>query len=273
MGTDFRMDKEKKDWIEKFFRFGMISKGIVYCLLGIMTVLAAIGFSNETTSKTEAFKTIYEQPFGKFILGFLILGLAGYVALRLFEAIKDLGHKGSDLKAIVTRIGYAFSAAIYIALGFSAVRLLMGSQGGDDDSKKFIVTKVLSWPGGEWIVGLVALIVIGSGINQIYKGVAVRFMKKIKLIRSNFEKTFKNAGIAGYVSRGIVLAIIGYLLLHGAITHNPNEAQGTDQAFEFLEHTFGRALMGIVAFGLVAYGVFMFVKAKYQHLHMEDIGN
>jgi hypothetical protein len=58
------------------------------------------------------------------------------------------------------------------------------------------------------------------------------------------------------------------MLLHGAMTSNPNEAKGTDQAFDFLQNNFGTLLMGIVALGLIAYGIFMFVKAKYQSLNI-----
>ena len=66
-----------------------------------------------------------------------------------------------------------------------------------------------------------------------------------------------------------MLGIIGYFFVMAAIHSNASEAQGTNEAFKFLEHTFGRLLMGIVAFGLLGYGAFMFVKAKYEVIHLE----
>ena len=262
---------EKKEWFEKFLRFGFISKGVVYCLLGILTVMAAIGLRGDNGSKEQAFKLIYDQPFGKVILAILTIGLLGYVTLRFFQCFKDSDGKGNDVKGLITRIGYGLSALLYLSLGVYAIKLLIGSSGGSGGkSREFIAAKVLEWPGGEWILGITAVIIIASGVNQIYKGVSKKFMKKIMgVIRSGKEKMFENAGMIGYIARGIVLGIIGYMLLHGAITANPSEAKGTDQAFDFLENTFGSLMMGVVAFGLVAYGVFMFVKAKYQNINVK----
>lgn len=94
-------------------------------------------------------------------------------------------------------------------------------------------------------------------------------MKKIKLIKSQFEKVFKQTGVIGYVSRGVVLVILGYLLIQGAMNMNPGQGQSTDEAISFVENKFGSVLMAVIALGLVAYGIFMFVKAKYQRIQVD----
>jgi hypothetical protein len=93
-------------------------------------------------------------------------------------------------------------------------------------------------------------------------------MKNIQLMNSQHADFFRRAGIAGYVARGVVLLIIGYFFLRAALHHNANEAIGTKEAFSFLQHTFGTFLMGGVAAGLVGYGVFMFVKGRYQKIDL-----
>ena len=123
---------------------------------------------------------------------------------------------------------------------------------------------------GEWAIGIAAVIIIGAGINQIYKGISKKFMKRVKLYRSEHYKAFQRAGIIGYVSRGLVFSIVGYFLLRAAIASNPGEAEGTEAAFDFLQQNFGNLLMGIVALGLVAYGIFMFVKAKHESIHFSQ---
>jgi hypothetical protein len=159
---------------------------------------------------------------------------------------------------------------IYLGLGIYAVKLLVNGSGGDGDSREFVVNKVLAWSAGEWVIGIVALIVIGGGVKQVYKGISRNFMKNIKLVRSKFKNTFQNTGVIGYTARGVMLGVIGYLLLHAAITSNAKEAsEGTDHAFDFLQHSFGSFLMGVVALGFVAYGIFMFVKARYQKMELE----
>jgi hypothetical protein len=263
--------QSKEKWLEKFFRLGYISKGIVYCLLGILTVMAAIGLNDGNASKEDAFNFILEQPFGRVLLAIIALGLFGFVTLRIFQAFKDIDNHGDGAKGLVTRFGYGISALIYISLGLYALKLVLNASEKGGDSKQFIVAKILELPAGAWIIGIAAVIIIISGGYQIYKGVSKKFMKKIRLIGSNFSTAFQRAGIIGYVSRGIVLLVIGYLLLHGAIRSDASAVQDTDGAFSFLENQFGAVLMGVVAAGLVAYGVFMFIKAKYERIALKGI--
>lgn len=257
-------------WLEHFARFGMISKGVVYCLMGILSILAALGLQREKADKTQAIKVIYEQPFGKVLLILIAFGLLGYVTWRTFQAVKDIEHKGNGVNGVFKRIGYAGSALLYLALGIYAVKLVIERPGGNGDSRQFIVSKILEYPGGEWFVGIASLVLIGVGIHHMYKAVTGKFMEKVQLIDPVYRDLFRNIGAAGYISRGIVLCIIGYFLLHAAINSNPQEAHGTREAFDFLEHTFGNILMSIVALGLAGYGTFMFVRAKYQLVNFQS---
>jgi hypothetical protein len=258
-------DQKKEKLLDRFLRFGLIAKGVVYCLFGIVAVMTAAGLSREKASKTETLKIIYEQPFGQVVLFLILIGLVGHVILRLFQCFKDSNREGNDVNGIFTRIGYGISALIYAGLASFIVKLLLNDE-SSGESHVAMVRQVFSWPAGRWLVGIVAAIVIINGIRQGYKGVSGRFMKNITLMKTDLEGLFRKAGVMGYLARGVVLMIIGYLVLHASVTLNPHETKGSEQAFAFIENKFGSLLMGIVALGLVAYGAFMFVKAKYQRL-------
>jgi hypothetical protein len=264
--STFQSKGEK--WTETFARFGIISKGIVYCLVGVLTFMAALGMRGENASKNEAFKLIYEQPFGKILLIIVAVGLLGYVTWRFFQSVYDIDSKGNDTNARLTRIGYGFSALIYFVMAIYAMKLALAGAGGGEDSQKFVVSKILEYPAGEWIIGIAGLLIIGNGIRQIYTAVTGNFMKNVQVTSSKHIDLFRKAGIAGYVARGVVLLIIGYFFLRAALHHNANEAIGTKEAFSFLQHTFGSVLMGVVAAGLIGYGVFMFVKGRYQKIDL-----
>ncbi|HEY0655037.1 MAG TPA: DUF1206 domain-containing protein [Chryseosolibacter sp.] len=261
--TGITYDKERL--LQRFARFGFASIGIVYCLMGVLTVLAALGLSAEKGDKTEAFKVVYEQPFGKILLIAIALGMAGYVMLRIFQAFFDTENKGSDAKGIATRLNYLSSAIIYGSLIVYATKLAMGNP-GSGNKREFFVSKIMSYPMGEWIVGIAGLVIIGVGIYQIYLGVSRKFMKHVQLYRANFHDAFEKAGMIGYAARGLVFSIIGYFLVRAAVDSNPSEANGTREAFDFLQHNFGNLLMGVVALGLIAYGVFMFVRARHENI-------
>jgi hypothetical protein len=262
-------NQQGKKWIEQFARFGIFSKGVVYCLIGVLTALAAFGLGGEKANKNEAFRVIYDQPFGKILLFIIAIGLLGYVVWRFLQAVFDLDYKGNDTKAKLTRLGYGLSAIIYLGLAIYALRLaLSGGRNSNGDSQQFIVNKILSYPAGEWIIGVAALLIVANGVRQIYNAVSGRFMKDVQLMRARYADVFRKTGVAGYISRGVVLMIIGYFFFRAAIYSNANEAQGTDAAFSFLENNFGSVLMGITAAGLAGYGVFMFVKGKYQRIDL-----
>jgi hypothetical protein len=265
--TSSRNDSIKEKWTERFARFGIFSKGFVYLMIGILTVMAAAGLGGEKASKSEALKVIYEQPFGKILLIIIAFGLFGYVTWRFFQSVFDIDYKGNDANGKFIRLGYAFSALVYFSVAIYALKLSLGAPSGGN-SQEFIVSKVLDYPAGAWAIGIAALLILGSGIRQIYKGVSGKFMKNIQLIHTKHADIFRKTGIVGYVSRGVVLMIIGYFFLRAALHHNADEAIDSKGAFSFLENTFGTFLMGMVATGLVGYGVFMFIKGRYQKIDL-----
>ena len=263
------LQKGKRKWFEKFFRFGLICKGVVYCITGVLATLAAIGFGGSKASKSKIFALIYEQPFGLILISAVAAGLFGYATFRFFQCFRDTEHKGSSAKGLASRAGFGVSGLIYLSLGVYATKLAVTGSAGSGESRQFMVSKILGMSGGEWVIGIIGLIIIGNGVYQIYRGVTGQFMKKIELWKTELRDLVKKAGIIGYIARGIMLLVVGYLLWHAGMTSNPREAKGTDGAFTFLENKFGSLLMMFIAIGLVGYGVFMFVKARFQRIDVQ----
>jgi hypothetical protein len=267
VASDIHSDKDK--WIEKYARIGYVAKGITYCLVGGLAVTAALTREGNGSGRKEAFQEVLYQPFGKIILGILAFGLLGYAIWRMIQAIKDTEHKGTETKGLIKRIGYGISSLTYAAFTVYVVMLITGSSsgGGDGggDSRQFFVNKLLEQPFGQWLVGIVAVIIIIRGLMQIYSGYSGKFNNDIKdaQVDDKVRNTYNLGGKAGYISRGIVFCIIGYFFIQAALKANPNEAQGTDGVFSFLNASGGPWLMGLIALGLLLYGLFMFVRARF----------
>ncbi len=74
-------------------------------------------------------------------------------------------------------------------------------------------------------------------------------------------------GRAGYAARGVVFIVVCAFLLVAAYQSDPSEARGLGGALLALqEQPFGRALYGLVALGLAAFGAFGFVEARYRRI-------
>jgi Domain of Unknown Function (DUF1206) len=69
------------------------------------------------------------------------------------------------------------------------------------------------------------------------------------------------------LARAVVYALVGVFLIRAAAQYDPDEAVGIDGALQRLaDQTFGPLLLGIVAAGVFAYGVFYFVRAAYREV-------
>lgn len=268
MNTNTLTNIHQEKWVESFSRFGIFSKGVVYCVLGLLAFLAAIGSRKEDPSKEGTFKLILEQPFGKILLAIVAIGLVGYVLWRLIQAIKDTENKGSDAKGIIARFGYALSGIMYAGFAYIAADLVLGNSGGGGGADKQMAQKVLEHSFGQIILGIIALIIVAKAINQVYKAYTGKYKQKIHQEKMSFKESeiFSKVGKVGYVARGIVLAIIGYFILRAALASNSNEVRDTQGAFGFINDSFGPVVFGIVALGLIAYGIFMFFMAKYREI-------
>ena len=264
------MASKQDKWIEISARTGLTAKGVVYCLVGILTFMAAfnLGSGDDKGGKMQALRWIEEQPFGQVLLALIAVGLLCYGAWRFVEAFLDTEDKGSDAKGLAVRSRYVFSGLVYGASTFYAAKLLFGS-GSDDggpNARQTVAQKLLQQPYGQWLVGIIAAGVMAVGVYQIYYALSEKHRKKIQesKLDNRVKKTLLNTGMVGYIARGIVWLLIGYLFLRAALQSDPGEAGGSDSAFSFLEQAWGSWVLAVVALGLVCYGIFMFVRAKYQ---------
>ncbi len=207
------------------------------------------------------------------MLGILAAGLGGYSLWRFVQAIKDTEHKGNSGKGLLKRAAYAFSGFIYGALAILAFKIGTGTQtnsGGEGNREQMISTELLSKPFGMYLAIIIGLITIGNGIYQIKKAVTGSFMKEVKGLPIDRFNLLKRAGQWGFAARGIVFSIIGFLFVRAAWLHRPEEAEGTKGAFTFLQTSpFGNVLLAIVSLGLIGYGIFMFVQAKYSDISVD----
>lgn len=256
-------------WMERLARFGYATKGAVYIVVGVLATLAAIGMGGETTDTHGALQAIEMQPFGKIALGTVAFGLVGYVIWRWLQAIADTEDKGTTLKGISIRIGYAGSGLVYAGLAYTAAKVLIDIGEPDSSSEKAHqwTARLMSLPYGVWLVGLVGAGILGFGLYQIYKGYKAKFRKRLKLGQmSTAKKAWATwSGRIGYAARGVVFCIVGFLLIQAARHYNPNEAEGLEGALDAIaRQTFGRWILATVAVGLIVYGFYMLVEARYR---------
>ncbi|MGH7650551.1 MAG: DUF1206 domain-containing protein [Gemmatimonadaceae bacterium] len=248
-------------------RLGYMAKAMVYVVMGFLATEAALGIGGGTTDSRGALRTIGEAPFGKLALGIVMVGLFGYAAWRLTSAVTDAEQRGGDASGIALRIGDAARGVVYGSLAIWALRFLTSRPATDSNQTRSATDRVLAMPGGRWIVIAVGLGVIAYAIYQIYRAASRKFLKRLDLssAKSETKLWIERAGIFGIAARAIVFGMIGVLFVRAGWTYDPAKAGGIGQSLNALaREPGGRILYGVIALGLIAFGIFELATARYR---------
>lgn len=260
------------DWRSALARFGLLAKGVLYGTLGLLAVEFARGqSSSEEASPAGAIERVAQQPFGRWLLVLLTLGLVSLTIWHVVQTLTGDPVEGDEATDRAKFAGKAVSYAVVtaIAVGVLAANWGQSSGGGSGGGGEQEATAtVLDWPAGQWLVGAAGLAAIGIGLYALVRYAAqAEFMERLDRGRmgESLGKGVEAAGRVGYGARGVVFAIIGGLLIAAAVQHDPDEAGGISEALATLaEQPWGKALLWVVAVGLVLYGLFCLAEARYR---------
>lgn len=265
-----------KPWAAHLIRLGYAAKGAVYCLIGVLGAMAAFGATAGTTTGSRgALKMIAGEPFGRVVLTVVMIGLAGYALWQFFRTAFDPEHDANDYrpKALGRRIVYLVSGCIHAGLVIAAAQLLIGYGSFHDDNAQARdwTARLMGYPAGQWVVAATGAGFVGGGLWQLIKGLRADLDKQLALGRMGpaWHRVTIWAGRLGIAARGIVFDVIGCLLILAAYHENPSEAKGLSGALAALQRQpYGPWLLAGVAVGLFAYGVYLFLRARYRRIEL-----
>lgn len=255
-----------REGLQALARVGLVARGVVYAVIGILALKLAVGSGGKTTSQSGALQTVAKQPFGVVLLVALAIGLGAYAVWRLIEGVA--GSRPDDDGALQRRVAAIGSALAYAALCVTAVKIIAGAH-ASGGSPKPAAAGVLGWPGGPVIVAIGGLVVVGIGAYQGHKGIARKFLEDSHTERmgQGTETAFTTLGMVGHVARAVTFVLIGYGLIKAAVDYSPKSAVGLDGALQKLVHaSAGPLLLGVVALGFIAFALYSIADARYHRV-------
>jgi len=257
--------------MEALARWGYGVRGLIYIMMGVLALNLAMGKNGVPADQQGAIAAFGRQPAGMALLWVILIGLISYSLWGVIRAVLDLLQKGHDLKGLIARGGFLFSAASYALLILPTYGYISGagstSQSGAATQK--FMSSIMTTPWGKWAIGLIGLAVIAGGLQQIYEGFNSTFDKQFQpyTMTAQEVKWATQLGRFGTATRGFIFAIVGGLLCMAAYQANASQPVGIDSALAtLLRQPYGIWLLGVVAIGLMAFGVYSMASAVWFRL-------
>jgi len=210
---------------------------------------------------------VAKTPFGSVVLWLLVIGFAGMTLWRLSEAI--WGAAGPDGRKASKRLANLARGVFYAAITYGILRyaLGVGAPSSSDKQSRDLTAAALRVQGGQVIVAIAGVLIIGGGLYLGYRAYQCKFLKNLRMgsASARTRKVVTRLGQAGGISRAVVFATVGVFLIIAATDANPRKAKGIDSALRALAHTpLGPWLLIIIAIGLVTFGVYSWCEARWR---------
>jgi hypothetical protein len=245
-------------------RAGLTARGIIYILIGWIAALVALGRSAREADQEGALQLLAGKPYGVVSLWLLAIGFAAYALWRLSEAA--FGVTG-DAAGAGPRLKSLGRAVVYAGFAFLTFDVISGRQRSQSRQQQDLTARVMQHTGGQWLVGIVGLIVVGVGAVLAVEGIRRKFLKYLRTrqMSRRTRKLVEWLGVIGTIARGVVFALVGVLIIDAAVTDQPAKSGGIDRALLTLrDQPFGPVLLLLAALGLLIFGVYGLCEARWR---------
>lgn len=256
------------DTVDVLGRAGFTARGIVYVLIGWITLMIALDRHALEADRTGALELIASKPFGYVVLWFLVAGFAGMALWRAVMAVHpDLPGKNG----VGSRLACGGKAVLYAAAAYTTARFTATghASGSTNQVSTDFTTDAMRHTGGRLLVGVVGIGMVIGGLVLIKRGIDRSFAKNLRL-GSLSPKTRRSVlwlGTAGNVARGVVVCGAGVFLIDAAATFDPARARGIDGTLRaFAAAPAGPVVLVLMAVGLAAFGCYSFCEARWRRL-------
>ena len=244
-------------------RSGFAVMALLHIVIGAIAIALALGQPGQA-EPTGAIEQLAANPWGPAVMWACLVGCAGLSLWQLSEATLRARRLPAG-KRIGKLISSGFLAVAYGSVGLSFAGFAVGLRGDSGDSTKDFSTALIRGPFGVPALIALGLTVIGVGVYFIVKGVRKQF--KVEL--HHFEGTrrgrvISGLGVAGHVAKGVALILVGLLFVVAAARNQPGESTGLDGSLKALrDHPAGPYLLVAIAAGLISYGLFALIRARF----------
>ncbi|MGI8671142.1 MAG: DUF1206 domain-containing protein [Luteitalea sp.] len=255
--------------MKRLVRVGYAAKGVIYLLIGALALQLAFADGGRLTDSAGAMKTIVAQPFGLALLTVIAIGLLAYAGWEVVGAIWVTGRQATGARARFLRVFGAFKGLGYGAIGWQALQIVLGARQQKSDGAEVYAREAMQLPLGRLALVLVGIGVAIFGVSQVWMAWQSRFADDLAQghLRREGLGWVLQVGRAGIGARGVLVSVMGIALRRAGFQRRASEAGGmADSLVTLLSQPFGTWLLAVAAAGLVCFGFFQLLHARYARL-------
>ncbi|WP_026551632.1 DUF1206 domain-containing protein [Arthrobacter sp. H20] len=247
-------------------RAGYIAAGLLHLLIGVIALRVAMGGSG-SADQSGAISALGNGPGGSLLLWACSIGSIALALFMLSEVFFG-AHGMKDSDKLKFRAKNAAKGVTYGVIGGTFATYAAGGSSDSSESTQNVSASLMSNPAGSFLLIAVGAAVMVVGGYFIYSGVTRKFRENLSGLPGKGAGTaVVRLGMIGYVAKGAALLVLGLLFIVATLQNDPEESTGLDGALKSLQgQPYGAWILGVIAVGLIAYGVFMVIRSRYQKM-------
>ena len=262
-------------WLRAVCRLGLLCRGTVYLLVGYLALrlaLAAHGRAGAPASSAGAVQAAGGG--GRVPLVLLVAGLGAYALTQLIEAVFRPAHATGTMGAWRQRAVSSWGCLLYAAFCLSTARFAVQTQPAQTAQSEQrqdtgVTAELLRTGWGRPLLILVGVLVVAAGVEMGRRSVRLDFRERFTAAHMPRALAIltRVLGAVGCVARAVVFVLVGVFLLKAAVLSSAKQVKGLDAVFRSVAGSaYGSWLLAVLASGLVCYGLYCLLEARYRDL-------
>jgi hypothetical protein len=204
----------------------------------------------------------------------LVAGLGAYALTQLIEAVFRPSHATGTMGRWRQRAVSSWGCLLYLAFCLSTSRLLVETppkQTAESEQRQDTdVTAVLLRTGwGRLLLVVVGVLVMAAGVEMGRRSVRLDFRERFTAEHMSRALAMLTRAVGGFGcgARAVVFVLVGVFVLKAAVLSSARQTKGLDAIFRSVAGSAGGSwLLALLASGLLCYGLYCLIEARYRDL-------
>ena len=264
-------------WLRAGSRLGLACRGTVYLLVGYLALrlaLATHGRAGAPVSSAGAVQEAVAPAWGRVPLVLLVAGLAAYALTQLVEAVFRPARATGAIGRWRQRAMSSWGFLVYSVFCLSTARLLAGTPAkqtaqSEQRQETGMTADLLRTGWGRLLVVLAGILFVAGGLEAGRRAVRLNFRERFTAEHMSRALALltRAVGAFGSAARAVVFVLVGVFLVKAAVLSSAKQTKGLDAIFRSVGSiAYGSWLLGLLGSGILCYGLYCLVEAKYRDL-------